>query len=84
MESEGGLRTSLSCNEPNDACTDKHSRAKGMLQAGRDRLLIDEIDEQLGMRELCAKVNGKAGLGPKDVHNRFSIHAENLLPSKVH
>ena len=53
-----------------------------MLQAGRDRQLIHEFDEQLGMRELRAKVNWKAGLGPEDVHNRFSIQAENCYHPK--
>lgn len=47
-----------------------------MLQAFKDYEIICALDEELGMRELRAKVNDKAGIKAKYAPNRFSIHRE--------
>jgi hypothetical protein len=47
-----------------------------MLQAGVDYEIVRTIDEALGLRELRAKVNGRASITAKYPPNRFSIQAE--------
>ena len=47
-----------------------------MLQTDKDYKIISTLDEELGMRELRAKVNGKAGIKAEYAPNRFSIHRE--------
>ena len=47
-----------------------------MLQAGRDYEYVHAFDEAFGLRELRAKVNGKAGMTDEHPPNRFSINAE--------
>lgn len=51
-------------------------QGKGILQAGRDYDIVRAYDEAFGLRELRAKVNGKAGITGKHAPNRFSINAE--------
>lgn len=47
-----------------------------MLQGGKDYDIVKIIDEELGLRELRAKVNGAAGITEDDPPNRFSVFAE--------
>lgn len=52
------------------------SQGKGILMTGRELDEFRAFDEQLGLRELRAKVNGKAGITDASPPNRFSINAE--------
>lgn len=52
------------------------SQGKGMLQGGKDYEIVTSIDEELSLRKLRAKVNGRAGIKDKHPPNRFSILAE--------
>ena len=65
-------------NESNMIKSDKLTACagKGMLQARCDHDYIMKFDEALGLRELRAKVNGKAGITDELPPNRFSVCAD--------
>lgn len=56
--------------------TDTGHQGTGILQTGREYDIVNALDEELGLRELRAKVNGKAGITEDSTPNRFSINAE--------